>query len=295
MKISNSAAIIVTFNPTATLKINVHSLLQQVEYVIVIDNSNNQTTAPVLETICSCDGVILIKNGANLGLAQALNQGLVWARLLNCIWVYTFDQDSFAFGQFCQLLLETFLTKRKELGNIIIASPTYINLDSGLTYNLEKDVNGLMETTMTSGNLIDLNLAINLGGFREDFFIDYIDVEFNLRARHYGYKIIEVKEAVLEHNLGNSKRVRFLYKNSVLVTNHSASRRYYNARNRVRTYIEYFPKFPNWVYKDLVNFIREVVKLCIYEDEVKSKLSALIKGIYDGLTAKMGQNTRIKL
>lgn len=75
-----------------------------------------------------------------------------------------------------------------------------------------------------------------IGGYDEQMFIDSVDFEFCYRLRANGYKVLQTSVLRLEHSLGDSKILRFLwikFRNS----EHNAFRTYFIAQNNI-----YYPK-----------------------------------------------------
>lgn len=71
--------------------------------------------------------------------------------------------------------------------------------------------------------MIPIEVIDKVGGMNDDMFIDGVDFEWCLRARNYGYKILQCTSAKLIHELGNG--------NSDKVLSHSPNREYYIVRN----------------------------------------------------------------
>ena len=58
---------------------------------------------------------------------------------------------------------------------------------------------------ITSGALYNLKAYPKIDPFRDDFFIDYVDIEYCLRAKQNGYNIVVNCNARLYHRLGNQQ------------------------------------------------------------------------------------------
>ena len=64
---------------------------------------------------------------------------------------------------------------------------------------------------ISSGSLIHIDVFKKIGLFRDDFFIDYIDFEFSVRARLNDFQISLVKDAILYHKQGNHSSHNLLF------------------------------------------------------------------------------------
>jgi rhamnosyltransferase len=279
-------AVIVTFNPDERLVKNVERLLTQVDTVIIVDNAS--VSKDFLQGFAGQVETIL--NSRNAGLATALNQGVKKALELNAHWIITFDQDSVAPPTFVRDLLASYKACPYQ-EQIAIIAPVYKDQVSGVvTSHAVADESNLYRPvlrTLTSGALTKARVFQEIGLFKDAFFIDYIDTEYCLRCVKHSYKLIEAPGAVLLHNLGQPEPHRLLGK-VFYATNYSPVRRYYNARNRVIVYKNYWHLQPKWVLQDLYSFSVEVVKMLVAEQERPRKMSHTLKGVWHGLIGKEG-------
>src|SRR5258708_17120000 len=95
-----------------------------------------------------------------------------------------------------------------------------------------------VESVITSGSLLSLRAFSAIAPFREEFFIDYVDTEFCLRARTAGFRVIQTRRPLMSHTVGapTSHKLPWTTK---WTTNHSPDRRYYIARNNTVLLREY--------------------------------------------------------
>jgi rhamnosyltransferase len=138
-----------------------------------------------------------------------------------------------------------------------------------------------------SGTLHNVRVLEALGGFREDFFIDYLDTEYCLRARRAGHRILVACEARIQHRLGDRQRRNFGPIN-FLPTFHSPMRWYTISRNRIPMFRMYALRFPNWLFFELVSTLYILLRMLCFEDQRRLKLKALSRGTIDGLRRRMG-------
>jgi rhamnosyltransferase len=143
---------------------------------------------------------------------------------------------------------------------------------------------------MTSGSMMPSSIVRVLGAFDESLYMDYVDVEFCLRARHRGMMILQAP-AVLFHSLGRITNHR-LFGRSFGTTNHSAERRYYITRNRLRLLIEYASDW-SWMWRESKAILAETVKIALVEDYKWRKFRAIMLGTADAFSGKSGK--RIEL
>jgi rhamnosyltransferase len=297
---SEVCGVVTTYNPDEILLSNLRELLSQISYMIIVDNGSQGESLRWIASLSS-DQVEVIRNPNNLGIATALNQGLRRARELGFAWTITLDQDSQPAPELVDHLCATY-SKIIHPEQICIIAPQIFDLDlEKKTYFLRQRLGPLYEraychgeilesvtTVITSGSLINLDIYKFLGGFREDFFIDYVDTEFCLRSLSQGYKIIVACQARIDHILGQRRKFKFgvftLYP-----TFHPPDRWYYMSRNRIPMIRMYAIRFPHWFTYEIIATAYTILRMIVTEDRRREKLRAAWKGTLDGLRGRMGE------
>jgi rhamnosyltransferase len=288
MRAQSVCAVIVTYNPQPTLTTNVLALARQVGQVTVIDNGSPDGAEKRLHELQSNFGCKVIWNQANLGIAVALNLGVKYAMESGFDWVCTFDQDSLISDGFISKMLEAYEdAPSREMVALIV--PRYIDRESGMTERL-KQCRGEILAAMTSGSLIPLSVIQKLGFFDESLYMDAVDIEFCLRARRNGMVILQ-SPAVLLHSLGRTKYYR-LFGLRFGVTNHSAGRRYYMTRNRLRLLMRYAADW-RWSWRESRTMLVEVLKVLFAEQNKWKKILAMAAGIADAVRGKVGKQVEL--
>jgi rhamnosyltransferase len=262
----------------------VFAVAKQVAAVVIIDNgSADAELEPILKLVE--DGIAdLVRNPQNLGLATALNQGVKWGQERGLAWMATFDQDTLA---------EPYLVAEAEAIYDVRQTDDIAAIGAGWVSRPEWDLGcsdpgGIeLACVITSGTLHSIAIWQALSGFREDFFVDYVDTEYCLRARQHGYKVIRACRVTMGHLIGNPKS-RSIYIRSVTPSNHSAIRRYYITRNRMRVWRAYWRREPGYVAFDVKAAAKELVKLVLAEDDRAAKLRAIARGIRDSMRGVSG-------
>ena len=293
-------AVVVTYRPSPRFVPLIRSLEGQVRQIVVVDNASDGGGAEVLRQVASMAAVEVIHNSRNLGVAAALNQGVRWAAELGFAWVLTLDQDS----RPAENMLAELMAARKSLEEperTAILAPQVIDEGlgrkapflqprGGIFYRRTTCDAPLLEnvtTVITSGSLIQISAFEVIGGFREDFFIDYVDTEFCLRAQTHGYRVAAACRAKLYHRLGERKRLAF-GPFSLFPTFHPPSRWYTISRNRVPMLRAYGLRFPHWLTYELVASAFITLRMLLTEDERPAKLNAILRGSWDGLRGRLG-------
>lgn len=289
MSVEFIAAVIVAYNPKQQIVGNVATIANQVRKVIVVDNTPSTEADPHLQLLETRFGCTIIRNHQNLGIAIALNLGVKYAMEIGCNWVCTLDQDSVACTDFISEMLATY-RQTPQPERIALITPHYVDRESKVRVRLRCSTSGEILTTMTSGSMVPSIAIRKLGFFDEDLFIDGVDTEFCLRARREGMIILQ-SPALLWHSLGRTTYHRILGLRFG-TTNHSAERHYYISRNRIRLLARYAKDWP-WVWRELRGTVFDIIKICLVEKGKLKKFYAMMVGIVDALSGKVGK--RIEL
>jgi rhamnosyltransferase len=283
-------AVFVTFNPEKNLIKNIEAIKSQVEQIIVIDNASSGAGLNYLKQIEISDPtkIQIIYNKYNLGIATALNQGCHRAIQSKIEWIITFDQDSFAEANFVETLFAEY-NKTTNQDQIAILAPIPFDQTTGFSpkpYCDLKEGHIVADSVITSGSLIKLSAVQKVGFFDDNFFIDYVDHDFCLKLRKFGYRLLLVPKARLAHNYGNPKLHR-CFGFSFFTHNYPPKRRYYLARNRVVAYKRH-RKILKWIAHDSYASLKDICKIIFVEANKIEKFKAIILGTIDGLLGRMG-------
>jgi rhamnosyltransferase len=296
MNRSDVCGIVVTYHPHADFPVWLRNIASQLDVVVLVDNGSADAEVHMLREIAAHhSGISLILNSENLGIARALNIGIEQATILGYGWVLLLDQDTRVHDD----LLDTLLAVQEshpENTSLAVIGPGYRDQRRGLAEpNTDAALGNLwdeVEWVITSGSLLSLAAYRVIGPFREDFFIDYVDIEYCIRARARGYSVIKTRRSLMSHLIGAPKLHKLLWLKK-WTTNHSADRRYYFARNdtvMLREYGNY--KWGSWRIKSFFRSFRTVKRIVLYEHSKIDKIVAIIRGWWDGVHGHMGPRRR---
>ncbi|MGL4990777.1 MAG: glycosyltransferase family 2 protein [Sarcina sp.] len=288
MNKNNLACIIVSFNIGEDIYKCYNSIKNQVDKVIIVDNGSDEITVKCLNKINSLENTKVIFLNSNQGIATALNEGVRLALELGYEWVLTMDNDSKAQENMVKNMMLTYNNINKdERDNIKSIAPIYIK--EGTDCEVETDEKyKYVDLAITSGNIVNLSIFKEIGFFRDDYFIDYVDNEFCLRIIKNKKKIIQVNSAILEHNLGNDIEKKFLGK-VIKSTNHSALRRYYLTRNA----LDVRENFKSLNIRHIKNtkrvLLKFIIQILLVEKNKLKKINFMYKGYKDFKKQKFGE------
>lgn len=287
---SSVSAVIITYNPGQELSRNVRAISEQVAQVIVVDNGSSATGMNYVTEASTIPNTQLLLLGRNCGIAAALNAGIDLAHGQGFNWVITLDHDSMPEPDMVESLLNTLSVANDK--QIALIGPTLLDIDARTKLQESVDTNNgetsLPLTLMTSGCLTSVRCWKDVGGFREDLFIDYVDHEYCLRCTSLGWKIHQ-STAVLNHKLGAMRTHRLVGPMVYNTSHHSPHRRYYITRNRLLVWKIYCLLYPNWVLKDARACIIEIIKIILSEQFKLRKIAAIGLGIFDALFSRNGE------
>jgi rhamnosyltransferase len=282
--IHNICLLIVSYNPTQQIKDLIEALPVSLP-VVIVDNNSQGESLEILNSLKVKPHLFIIENDKNLGIAKALNQGILHAAKMKLEWVLTFDQDSLPLKNILDILFAGFANSinKEQLAMLGVnysgnASRRLLKKISDGYKNIEE------ETLITSGSLLSVKAYKHAGPFREDFFIDCVDLEYSLRLQSLGYKI-EITAAIgLVHECGTviSKKVGPFHFTSSC---HNELRRYYMARNHVILSKKYLFRFPYYVIKKNYFFLKALINMLAVDENKFEKLRKSFTGIVHGLFA----------
>ena len=242
---------IVTFNGAETIKETLTALKDQQrppDAFLIIDNASTDSTLAIVGEM----GIIsleVFQQTKNEGVGVAYNIALNNARKKKFDWLWLFDQDSIcqpdclekllaeaevimSYGMPAAALFPTHYSKShpghllpplKWTGREMIDVVPPDHSDKNHTQ---------VHTSMTSGALYNLSLIMDEPGFREDFFIDFVDHEYHMRLMLKGYQLFCIKNARIFHELGKTKT----NDNGQIVHYHHPWRYYFIGRNMFYCY-----------------------------------------------------------
>ncbi len=266
-----TAAVVVLYHPSIRVSENIASYASGSDAVFVFDNTADPHP-DVLDGLKRVGGLEYFPLGSNRGVAYALNAGAERAIERGCKYLLTMDQDSAAPDD----LVSTLVSIAESDPSIGVAGPFHVDRcapDALPEADLEDVV-----TLMTSGSLVNLEAYRRSGGFREDFFIDYVDDEYCLRLRRNGYRVVRANRVILEHAQGQKTEKNF-FGRTVHPTHHAPERFYYQSRNRVYLRREYGERFPRYFAYEKKLHAGRLVKMLLYERQRLRKILMTIRGM----------------
>lgn len=292
-------AVVVTHRPQRhDLSALLAALRGQVEHIVLVDNGSGAACLAWLRGLCDT-GVHLLALDENLGVAAAHNRGIAWARERGATHVLQLDQDSVPDADMVAQLLKAEARLKAAGKRIAALGPRFFDPKLGATPSFFRRVgfrlrpqlcagaDELVEADylITSGSLIPISAIDAVGRLDEGLFIDYVDIEWGLRAKAKGLTCYGVCAAYMTHDLGDSAMV---LAGKRRITLRSPLRHFYLFRNALllyrRDYIDW-----HWKVNDFLRLLLRlgVFSLCAQPRGQHLRFMAL--GLWHGLRGQAGR------
>jgi rhamnosyltransferase len=285
-------AVVITYFPDVGFPERLEKIAAQVSRVIVVDNGTTGPSVMNLERALDIrESISRIRNGENLGVAAALNQGIrrMLAEEKGCSWIVTFDQDSLPAGDMVEKML-TVWKCHPHREKLMVAGPRTVFVDSTSPPDFPADRSWREVThVITSGSLISRRAFDLAGYYNEGLFIDYVDIEYCLRLRTLGYQVIEVLDTEILHHMGRLEE-RLFFGEKVHPTHHPPQRRYYQFRNALLLHRQYRVSQRPWHRRNRAILMKILILILFYERQRLQSLFQILRGIGHGLAGRSGRD-----
>ncbi len=291
-------AVIVLYRPESSALAHAKRLSTRLP-IIAIDNTEieHQKLKKNFDFFCH-----YWTNGQNLGIATALNIGMNIALEKNKKWCLLLDQDSIIDDCF----LDSISATPSNSGNIAALTPIYYaqNLEKygdliqvgsygihriKLDDNLSRQQKPFLPVSyaITSGSLVNLSAIEDIGLHDEGLFIDFVDIEWGLRANYKGYQILANTNATLTQQLGDEP-IKLLNRK---IVNHSPMRHFYYFRNVFLMLRK--PHVPRiWKVYELAKLPARFALYAMFASPRAKQCKSMLKGIWYGINNKEGIKPR---
>lgn len=290
-----TSGVIVTYRPAQDDLVRlVDAIRPQVDELLVVDNGDGS----LLPENIRQSNIKLVCLGDNYGIACAQNIGIRDALGSGSDFVLLLDQDSVPANDMVARLIEAHDHLIAQGERVAAVGPSYIDQRQGEVapfvyrdgFKLKRrhrDVDAKVSETdflIASGCLIPREAFSDVGMMEEGLFIDYVDIEWGLRAKNLGYRNFGVHGAMMAHSLGD-EWIEFRGRR---VPVHSPLRHYYHFRNAI-----WLARRPwiGWPWR-LILLQRLVLQFLFFGVFAQHRLDHIRKmslGFWHGLTGKTGR------
>jgi len=251
----------------------------------------NEPLSPELLDRCAAaaapSALETLGNGTNVGLGRAYNEATRAALDRGCDLLLLFDEDSAPRRGMAGRLAAAFDRAAGDGRRIAAIGPQPVV--AGRTPQRSRPVANdpsVREPSflISSGSLIDLGALFEIGPFREDFFIDGIDVEWCFRARARGFRCVMAMSEAMPHRLGVGViRVPVL---GVPLVDQNPVRLFTYARNQVA--MMRLPHVPLWWKARTAGLMALRMLTVSIRRSPSRERAAILRGIRAGLRLELG-------
>ena len=294
-------AVVVVYRPDPDLLQQlVEAIRPQVDALWLMNNGSEHDLCALRERIER--GEILaemVQLPSNLGIGEAIARAAERAHAEGHSFLLTLDQDSIPHANMVARLLAAYRQLHNQGNPVAAVGPQQIDRRSAHHAAFmapicqwptprrriypQDNTHLEVDHLITSGMLAPLSAYLTIGMPRADLFIDYVDIEWSLRARHCGYKLYAVGGAVLNHSIGDNYR----YFRGKQVPIHSPLRNYYLIRNGI-----FLQKLPSislaWKVSDSFQLLKKFTFFALFLPQRGKRIRMMLRGLRDGLRGKLG-------
>jgi rhamnopyranosyl-N-acetylglucosaminyl-diphospho-decaprenol beta-1,3/1,4-galactofuranosyltransferase len=300
------ASVTLAHNAARILPRQMDALLRQsrpIDEIIVVDSGSTDGTGDLLAE--RYPELTVLRLSENLGAAGAWAAGLSYAAITKKHdWVWTFDDDSVPEIHSLETLLDSVATFRDRDTQVGIIAPLCVHQQTGTCYppllwrdgyikpseDLLRQPVCFADLTFTSGSMVRRDVVNKIGLPRADFFMDFVDFEYCLRARSHNYQIAIITQTKLAHTIGNARQVR-LFGRSHLWTDHAPWREYYVSRNLVYAAWWLYPSLRTKQF--VIGWVaRHAGAVLLFGSNKLACLRKVAQGFWDGRRANLGVRFR---
>lgn len=295
-------AVVVLYNPNYTKLDQLFlSLKNQVDELIFVDNSylekiveeNKKWVNGLKKYQC-----YYISMSENVGIASAQNAGIQYAKKQNADYILFMDQDSELPEGMVQGLVTTHRELESQGQSVATIGPIFIDEKTNeiapiIRHKGLKVCRDLPDTTkdyeivdyiISSGSLVHIKTLDKVGNMADELFIDFVDLEWCIRAKQFGFVSYVNPKIVMKHCIGDESTK--LANRSVNL--HSDFRNYFIVRNSL--YLALYSKLQ--INFRIIQLFKTPLYVLFYSYHSKKpfySLKLLLIAVKDAMLKKMGK------
>ena len=277
------------------------SLYNQVDSIVFSDNSEDRSIKKDVKNwinqLISSD-IIYLDLHKNHGIAYAQNKGIEVAKASGAKFVLLLDQDSALPDNMVSDLMTVYISLITVGHKVATVGPAFLDEKTNelakvirhrklrVHKSIPNQSNNfeVADYVISSGSLIPIEVLDEVGDMDEQLFIDWVDIEWGMRAKRYGYVSYIAPRVIMRHSIGD-EYVKFGHKNINL---HTDFRNYFIVRNSI--YLSLYSKLP--LNFRIIQLGKVPLYILFYSYHSKKRLYSfglLTKAVIDGILKNMGK------
>lgn len=224
-----------------------------------------------------------------MGIAAAQNVGFKVAAEHGADFIVLFDQDSLPPDGMADGLKQHVLALQQSGEKVAAIGPQLIDgrwdSQGRLRQHGSRQAAHLqrVDHLIASGSMIPWTTLKEVGGMNEDLFIDFVDIEWGLRAKRLGFSSYVADDVLMEHQLGAPLRIP-----GRTISTHTPMRHYYLARNGI--WLLRQRGLPlRWRFLKLPKVGLHLLLNALFASPRKEHWRMMVRGVMDGLANRMGK------
>jgi rhamnosyltransferase len=297
---NNVAAVIVLFHPEVKLLERLlEGISAQVERVILVDNTPGFRHLDQHRIQGIPSNLEYMPLGENRGVAEAQNVGMTAAFTADFTHVVLFDQDSAVPDSMVKALMDAERALTSAGMKVAAIGPVFIDEKTGtktvkavrLSFLRMRrlavcgEIPVQSDYIISSGSLISKTAILDIGLMRADLFIDWVDIEWGLRAQSLGYCNFICPLIEMQHSVGD-EFTKILGREFYL---HSDIRNYYIVRNAVHLVISEPRMGWQWRIITAAKIPTYVAMYPLLSKTPGKAFSLLLRALRDGFQGRLGR------
>jgi rhamnopyranosyl-N-acetylglucosaminyl-diphospho-decaprenol beta-1,3/1,4-galactofuranosyltransferase len=301
MKLS-VASVTLAYNSVHLLPEQLDRLLRQsrsLDEIVVVNNASTDGTLDLLRR--DFPQVTVVNLPSNGGAGGGYAAGLAYAAIeKKHDWVWLLDHDSLPRNDALQMLLAAPQLTDENADEIGMLASCPTNSKSDVAYHgvlwgttwetpspeVSRQPVYFVDVVISSGSLVRREVVEEIGLPRADFFIDFVDFEYCLRARRHGYKIGMVRDSHLAHAIGTPRTVE-IFGFSKSWTQQPAWREYYLSRNYTYTIWNFYADWKSKLFT-IKWLLRHAAAIAAFGKNKRECIRMMLSGFADGRAGKLG-------
>lgn len=293
-------SIIVTFNRKALLQRCLTAMVAQTrkpDRIVVVDNASTDGTREMLSESgwMGRDDIELLALADNTGGAGGFAAGIDLAVRCGADWIWIMDDDAVPDCEALASVLDQAQSSRNLYGSLAVCGDS---LSWPMTPHGSSDPAGAIVAVRDVPDLLDVGFIPFIGllisrqtveaiGLPDaGYFLAADDVEYSLRARRDGARIILVARSRVEHPMSVGHRIK-LPSSSLHLLRLAPWKRYYDVRNRLLVAHQYYGV--RLYYHTVPATLIKLIVTLLNEPERWLQLKAFFGGVVDGLLRRKGR------